>query len=217
MSALLRRIVNAVPSLRRFRHRVRRRKQHRAELAEWNRTGRPDPPPHLFKIAVLREYAQRFKLEVLVETGTFYGDTVDAMRRHLSHVYSIELSPELHAAASVLFANAANVTLICGDSAVELARLVPQLHQPTLFWLDGHYSAGVTAKGSKETPIMDELPPVLDRRGYHDVILIDDARCFGRDADYPTLQALEAFVHERRPDLAFAVEHDIIRISPGRI
>jgi hypothetical protein len=44
------------------------------------------------------------------------------------------------------------------------------------------------------------------------VILIDDARCFTGENDYPTLDELKSFVAERKPNHKFSVEHDIIRI-----
>ena len=181
-------------------------------LREWQRDGRPVPPPHAFKVDTLIAYGREYGLQNLIETGTCQGDTVNVVRHHFSQVYSIELSPELHAAAMRRFAAAGNVSLILGDSSVELRRLTDRLQEPALFWLDGHYSAGVTAKGSKETPILDELATLFDRSAFSDVIIIDDARCFGRDPDYPSLAELEAFVRSRRPDLRMTVADDLIRL-----
>jgi hypothetical protein len=49
-------------------------------------------------------------------------------------------------------------------------------------------------------------------------MLIDDARCFiGPNPvfrHYPTIAELRCYVEERRPDLAFSVVDDIIRIHP---
>jgi hypothetical protein len=46
----------------------------------------------------------------------------------------------------------------------------------TVFWLDGHWSAGETAGEEDECPLLGELNLISKREG--DVILIDDARYF---------------------------------------
>ena len=53
--------------------------QHRA-YARWVAAGRPLPPPHLAKQFVVREYVARFQVPVFVETGTFLGDMVHAVK-----------------------------------------------------------------------------------------------------------------------------------------
>jgi len=42
-----------------------------AQLAEWERKGRPIPPPHSIKQRILREYSKRYGLWILIETGTY--------------------------------------------------------------------------------------------------------------------------------------------------
>ena len=62
-----------------------------------------------------------------------------------------------------------------------MSATVGKLEEPTLFWLDGHYSGGVTARGSKETPILDEVDKILSTKESRHVLIVDDARCFGTD------------------------------------
>jgi hypothetical protein len=81
---------------------------------------------------------------------------------------------------------------------------------PCLFWLDGHFSAGVTARGDVDTPIVAELDSVLGRSGWNDVVLIDDARLFGQ-GDYPSLSWIQQRVADARPGWRFQVRDDIIR------
>src|SRR5881227_2629668 len=110
----------------------------RDALAEWERQGRPEPPPHVVKEAVLRTYAERYHLKVFVETGTYRGDMVAAMNSLFEKIYSIELSDKLFADAQRRFKRDTHVELIHGDSGKELGRIMPRIHQPALFWLDGH-------------------------------------------------------------------------------
>ncbi len=46
------------------------------------------------------------------------------------------------------------------------------------------------------------------------VILIDDARCFIGQNDYPELDILKQYVLEKRPEFIFDVGEDIMRIHP---
>jgi hypothetical protein len=183
----------------------------RLEVSRWRRAGRPVPPPHAFKQLTIDGYRRAFRLATLVETGTYLGDTVEAQRKRFRKVVSIELSPDLCRAAQSRFANMKNVTVLEGDSADLLESVVAQLRGPALFWLDGHYSAGITAQGGLDTPVQRELEIILGSPENH-VILVDDARCFG-SGDYPTLDGVRALVGNLRPDWACVVEDDIIRIS----
>jgi hypothetical protein len=190
--------------------------KNRRAISKWEAAGRPAPPPHAVKRDNLLAYRRRFGLEVLVETGTYKGDMVEAMRRHFRRVYSIELADHYHAAAVARFRGCENVEILHGDSGRVMAELVPKLDGPTLFWLDGHYSAGRTARGDKDTPVMEELGHIFARQDLRCVILIDDARCFAGHGDqqYPSTDALRAFVAEQRPDWKVEVDTDCIRITP---
>ncbi len=186
----------------------------RRAYRQWLAGGKPIPPPHEAKQAVIRSYQQRYALPIMVETGTYQGDMVAAMRDAFQRIVTIELSVDLHRKAQGRFAADRGVSLLQGDSGEVIGRLLADLDAGTLFWLDGHWSDGVTAKGSSNTPVMAELRHVLGfQRPF--VILIDDARCFtGRD-DYPTVAEIEALVRERRPDLRVTVDDDIIRVEPS--
>ncbi len=194
------------------------RKQRKLrEVRRWEQAGCPAPPPHLIKQRILRQYAEQYDCKILVETGTFYGDMIDALLKDFSELYTIELSQDLHKTACERFKNESKVHLIQGDSGKELAKLVPTLNQRALFWLDGHYSAGDTALGDKETPVFEELDHLFTLSNQEHVILIDDAREFGGNPAYPSLKALEAFVQDRFDGYTLSVDTDIVRIIPNII
>jgi hypothetical protein len=195
--------------------RVIRTIRHAGELSKWEKSGRPAPPPFAYKLKVLRSFAERYQLRTFVETGTYLGDMDYALRSVFSRIVTIELSEDLHAAARRRFAKLSHMKCLHGDSSVLLPELLATIEQPCLFWLDAHYSAGFTARGAKDTPISVELDAVLRHPIRHHVVLIDDARCFDGMHDYPLLCDLENGVTMLRPDLSFAVEHDIIRIFPS--
>lgn len=194
-----------------------RKRRQLQKVRQWEASGRPSPPPHLIKQDILRKYVKQFDCKTLVETGTYYGDMVHALLDSFDAIYSIELSVELHALACERFADLPKVHLIQGDSGTELTKLIPQLNQPALFWLDGHYSAGPTALGSKETPILDELKHLFSMSKAEHVILIDDAREFGSNPAYPTLDEVRNFIQSSNSRYEMSVDTDIIRVTPKAV
>ncbi|MBD2771526.1 hypothetical protein [Iningainema tapete] len=91
-----------------------------------------------------------------------------------------------------------------------------QLKQPALFWLDGHYSQGITARGDKDTPILEELDCILSYPDLGHVLIIDDARCFGTDPAYPNINELKSFIFNKRDYVEVSVQDDSIRIVPTK-
>jgi hypothetical protein len=141
---------------------------------------------------------------------------VEALKIDFDRIYSIELSPELHARAKERFRLDPHISILHGDSAKELGAVLAELQQPALFWLDGHYSSGPTAKGEKDTPVLDELAQIFATDESRHVIVIDDARCFGTCAAYPRMDELVAFVREKRPDAEVIIESDCFIVAPVR-
>lgn len=183
------------------------------KVLRWTLAGNPPPPPHLIKQRMILRSLEQYKPRIMVETGTLLGDMIEAMKHRFTRLYSIEISPQLARKAQQRFARDGHVQIIENDSAVALKALVPTLQEPALFWLDGHYSGGDTGKGTKETPIMEELDTIL-ASGLPHVIMVDDARCFGTEKDYPDMAELESFVRQRRPDVRMFTQHDCIHILP---
>lgn len=182
------------------------------EWVFWHLRGKKNSPPHRHKQKILREYQQRHRLGTFVETGTYLGDMIVAMHPEFATLISIELDPQLHERAKRRFKRSSKVKLRQGDSAKELPRILDELKEPALFWLDGHYSGGFTSKAEKETPISEELIAILNHPIKEHVILIDDARCFDGTADYPVLKDLEETLKKEFADWKFEVKDDIIRI-----
>jgi hypothetical protein len=117
-------------------------------------------------------------LSVAVETGTFQGSGAVALGTLFSDVWSIELSPELAAAARLHHPDP-HLHFVQGSSADTLPDVLNGINSPALFWLDGHYSGEGTAGVEYECPILDEVRAIDDwALGDRSVILIDDARLF---------------------------------------
>jgi virginiamycin A acetyltransferase len=181
-------------------------------IEEWVKNGRPVPSPPSVKQATIKDYARLHGTTTFVETGTFLGDTTTACLDSFERLITIELDEQLFNNAVAKFSQHKKVSVYRGDSGHVLAEVLPGISEPTLFWLDGHYSDGFTAKGSLNTPILNELKHVFAHPIKNHTILIDDARCFTGEDDYPTVDYLREFVHKHDGNLIFSVDDDIIRI-----
>ena len=127
-----------------------------------------------YKQELLKDYAQRYGCKTFIETGSACGDTLSAMRLVGFHrMFSIELSDYYSGYVARRFEGQSDVTLIHGDSAVELAKLLATLPATLsiLFWLDAHYSGGLTQPGPN--PLEKELEAIF-ASGVGGAILIDD-------------------------------------------
>jgi len=180
-------------------------------LNEWKNNGCPVPPPHIVKQMTIKEYQERFNCSVLVETGTYMGDMVEAQKRRFKKIFSIELGVDLFNKAKTRFNNDKNVVIIQEDSGKVLPKVLLDLNEPAIFWLDGHYSAGITAKGDKECPIFEELDAIFNSKKFNHILLIDDARCFNGDGDYPTIEKLTEYIRSKIEKYQVEVKYDIIR------
>lgn len=189
-----------------------RSKQHK-EYEQWLLAGKPVPPPHRVKQLTVSEYASKYNLKILVETGTYLGDMINSVISNFDKIYSIELDVELFQLANIRFSGVKKINLFQGDAGSVLQDVLKQINSPSLFWLDAHFSSGVTARSELDTPIQQELIQIFKHPlAQHHVILIDDARCFNGKGDYPTITSLQKCA-ETAGFSQFTVKDDIIRMS----
>jgi hypothetical protein len=186
---------------------------HQEQFDEWEKSGKPSPPPHIVKQMAIEEYQKKFNIKILVETGTYLGDMVEAQRDSFEKIYSVELSKKLFQRAVKRFKLYSHISILNGDSGIVLNKLIPEIDTPALFWLDGHYSEGITAKGIKECPVSEELDAILKSVLPH-IVLIDDARLFNGTNDYPTFDQIRQLYEKSSRHYSLTVKDDIIRLIP---
>ena len=185
---------------------------HYPDYWYWILRGRPTRSPHLLKQKTVREYGANFNLRTLVETGTYYGEMVAAMKRHFDHIYSIEFVPELAERAQKKFAGEPHMKIICGESQKAVREVLSLLSEPALFWLDAGYYGWIGKQGDQER-LSSEIQSILSHSLPH-IILLDDARGLtGRDG-IPSVDDVKKYVESTFPNRSVAVRYDILRITP---
>ena len=172
-------------------------------------TVHPGLPPGLARTA-----RRAIGARTLVETGTNVGNSAAVAARLFERVVTIEKDPTLHATALDRHGELRNVEWLLGDSR----DVLPQLHlsEPTVFWLDGHWSAGDTAGEGDECPLLEELAAI----GPQHAILIDDARLFTEQpppphdpSQWPTLEQVMAALADRE----VVIREDVVVALPRRL
>lgn len=181
------------------------------EYERWIKEGKPIPPASSVKRLTIREYQKNTGAKILVETGTYKGDMVYTQMNYFREIYSIELADYFYTKAVERFKKYPQIHLFHGDSSIMLKTVLREIEEPVVFWLDGHYSGGLTAKGDRECPIWGELDAIFPTK-YPHVLLIDDARCFVGADGYPTLDEIKVYLDNQGINYTFDVKYDIIRI-----
>jgi len=158
--------------------------------------------------AVALKLRDEMNLRVLVETGTYKGDTVKWAIDKFDKVISMDISHEfVDRVAKDIKAN--NVLLIHGDSRERLAPVCRGRHnEPTLFWLDAHWT------GEKEykdplgmCPLLEEVTAINDNFFGAHAIMIDDYSLWVK----PLLDKLKVLLCDKgRSERDIAVTDDIV-------
>ena len=127
----------------------------------------------------------------MVETGTFLGNTIKAVKNEFKEIYSIELDRSLYIQAKNRFKKFKHINIKFGDSSEKLPEILSKIESQCLFWLDAHYSGKNTSKTEVETPIINELRCIINHPIKNHIILIDDANKFTGQNDYPTIKEIK--------------------------
>jgi hypothetical protein len=165
------------------------------------------------KQQAIKYYKQKYNHKIFIETGTFQGDMVEAQMENFEQLFSIELSEELWRYSAGRFSHSSKIKILHGDSGTVLNQITKDLEQPAIFWLDGHYSEGITARGETECPIFGEIDAIFRFKRLKHVILVDDARCFTGVGDWPTVEEVTNYVRKYDPAYQVEVLSDIIRYT----
>lgn len=183
---------------------------HLKSLIGWIRRGFCDPLPQMLKESLLLRHG--VKGAVWIETGTYLGQTAKFLAQHAPTVYTVEPSTNLFHRAKNLF-DGSNVIVVHGISENVLPGILLNLRGACNFWLDGHFSEGVTFQGPTDCPVVEELNAISQcQKNLGSIsILIDDVRCFqgGRSPvkDYPSLDYLVDWA--RSNNFSWVIESDI--------
>jgi len=141
---------------------------------------------------------KQFLNPVFIETGLDKGQGVyTALRAGFPKIYSIEINPQSIQRVRQRFPRQVQngrVTLIQGDSAKALLKLLEEIEERCTLWLDAHHSP----LASMPTVLMPELAALAKHVRNDHTILIDDVRLF--DGWGLTIADVSAALRRINPD-----------------
>ena len=174
-------------------------------------------PPEL--VAMLRD---AFSLKTFIETGTYRGDTAIWGAGQFERVFTVEGSEQVFAFASSRLAPLTNVKPLLGDSRSVLPKILAELQEPAMLWLDAHFCCGGPTYGGQgqECPLLEEIRVVQSSSRQH-FVLIDDARLFlappplpHRADQWPTIEQVLAAIHAGPHRFHVVIFEDVIVATP---
>jgi len=146
----------------------------------------------------VEEIIAKWKINYVVETGTFCGYTTAFFAERVKHVYTVEITPEkwrMHGTAQQLLTGYENIEMYEGNSPEFLPVIFKEIAaiEPILFYLDAH--------GYDYWPLMDELGIIAEQIGPRAIIIIDDIKVPGKDYGYDTYKGVENSLELIEPHL----------------
>ena len=122
----------------------------------------------------------KFSCNTFIETGTNLGKTISQLDNIFDTLHTIEVSESLYYLSSSKYAKT-KINFHLGDSSEVLEKLSMTIKESNVcFFLDGHYSGGNTTFHEIHVPLYKELKIINNLYKGSCVIIIDDARLFGK-------------------------------------
>lgn len=161
-------------------------------------------------------------LQVLVETGTYEGDTVAAALPYFDNIYTVELSEKLWSRATKRFSAESRVCALHGGSPDVLSELRQSLgSRSVVYWLDAHWCVGTDTSGEQsQCPLTEEIA-ALGQLNDQSVVLIDDARLFTSPppaphevSHWPKFNDIVLGLQRLNPNHRLMIVNDVIAFYP---
>jgi len=119
------------------------------------------------------------KPRVYIETGTYNGDNLSRRLNSYDKLYSIEINPEFQANNIQKYESIDKVNLFVGDSATILPRLLNDISEPCVIYLDAHYSGKKFSFEIPPMPLIHEIESISEFK-FNSITVIDDIRLLGK-------------------------------------
>ena len=147
-----------------------------------------------------------------METGTNIGESTVMVSNLFESVLSVEADPTLAKCARALvgYMGIHNTEIHEGHSVEFVKRLEPRVGSQCVFFLDAHYSRGITTRMYGNCPLQEELNVIVSRFPKA-VIVADDVRTMNGRRGFPSLLSLLSSIP---PSMNVCIAHDQLIITP---
>jgi len=149
---------------------------------------------------MILEIAKEKGLKVFVETGTGEGKTFKEMviSEWFDQLHTIDINIDCGMKMARRFADIPKAHCWRGSSTKQLSRILANIHEPTLFWLDARMPPITVRKTHVASPLLDDLEIIKahgEKEGLDHVVLINDAEYYKKlkRFKYPQLKDIEGW------------------------
>jgi hypothetical protein len=148
-------------------------------------------PKYINKSLLAAMIGLKFHKKFFVETGTYIGQSTYNIQNLFLKLYTCEASKDLYKAAKNLFllTKSNNIKIYLSDSRSFLNSLNKTIANNSVFFLDAHYSTGITSKEYGTCPLIDELQIIINKTS-NAVVVVDDIRTMNGKNGYPNLNEI---------------------------
>jgi hypothetical protein len=169
-------------------------------------------------LEIYRKYPAFKKITSFVETGTYKGDTSLMAAKYFEKVFTMEIVEELYLGSKerATREGVTNITFYLGDSLDNLPKILPQIKEGAVFFIDAHQSGPDTSNNKKQlVPLFEELDIILTQELGPSLFIFDDVRFWKYQsqsawdwAHISDKKILERFGHHDKDIIDFFISND---------
>jgi hypothetical protein len=141
-------------------------------------------------MSVKKEVLQKYKKQILIETGTYMGNTTKSAIENLGYkkAYTIELQDYLFQQAKENLKHLIEenkVVILKGNSNEKLKEVLNEINEPVTILLDAHIDGGNYVPNITPNvnwcPLYEEIQIIKNHHIKTHTILVDDVRIIGKE------------------------------------
>jgi len=114
---------------------------------------------------------------IAIESGTFEGDFCLMVCNDYDKIHTIEVVESFYNNAKERLKDHHNIECHFGNSPEIIRKLLEDIDEPVMFWLDAHYHGGTQSPDTMK-PLLAELEAIASHHIKTHMIMIDDVREF---------------------------------------
>jgi hypothetical protein len=138
-------------------------------------------------------YSHIIRNSIFIETGCYYGQTIEKFYKYFIKSYSIEPSLYLHNITSKRLKKIKSIEIINGTSEDKFENIIKSnLKYDLTLWLDGHFSNGETYKNNTNSSLNHEIK-IIDKylENMKNIsVMIDDIHLLRGNDGYPEINKI---------------------------
>jgi len=172
-------------------------------------------------IEIISQLKEAYGINNFIETGTYQGNTAYWASQVFEQVITIEYSEDIYNQVTQKYGYIKNINFLYGHTKNILLEIVSKLENSSLFWLDAHWSGGLTYGETDECPLLAEIE-IINRSDCEHFIFIDDARLFlsppplpHSAQQWPDISAVLTLLNSSKKSRHILVIDDVIIAVPS--